>query len=138
MIYPARMRKLELLVLKEQKDDLIQDLYDLQCVELIESEVTGKYEVPAATRECLSKSIQIDRMLNFLGHYAPEEKLTFVETLRGKQIEKINVCLECAEGLVQRADAVILELDPKLKDLEHSIAEIEESSDFIKDQIELL
>ncbi|MBN1785448.1 MAG: V-type ATP synthase subunit I, partial [Candidatus Methanofastidiosa archaeon] len=29
-------------------------------------------------------------------------------------------------------------LDPKLKDLEHSIAEIEESSDFIKDQIELL
>jgi len=132
------MRKLELLVLKSEKDDLIQDLYDLECVEVIDSEITGRYEVPAATRECLSRSIQIDRMLNFLGHYAPEEKLSFMGALKGKEIEKRNVSLQNAGELVSQADSVIRDLDPKLKEMEHYIADIEENIEDLEEQIELL
>lgn len=138
MIFPARMRKIELLVLKSEKDDMIQDLYDLECVEIIDSEITGRYEVPAATRECLSRSIQIDRMLNFLGHYAPEEKLSFMEALSGKEIKKRFVSLQSAEDLVSQADAVIGNLDPKLKQMEHKIADIEENIEDLEEQIELL
>jgi len=138
MIFPARMKKLELLVLKEDRDLLVQDLYDLECIEIIESEITGKYEIPPATKECLSRSIQIDRMLNFLGNYAPEEKLSFMEALRGKEIEKKEVCLHCADDLVGDAEKIINELDPRLKALEHGIADIEEKIEDIEEKIGFL
>ncbi|HPR40926.1 MAG TPA: V-type ATP synthase subunit I [Candidatus Methanofastidiosa archaeon] len=132
------MKKLELLVLKDEKDLLVQDLYDLECIEIIESEMTGRYEVPSATKECLSKSIQIDRMLNFLGNYAPKDKLTFMEALRGQEIAKTEVCLQCAGDLVSDADKVIADLDPKLKGLEHEIADIEEKADDLEEKIDFL
>jgi V/A-type H+-transporting ATPase subunit I len=132
------MKKLELLVLKNERDQLVQDLYDLECIEIIESEITGKYEIPSDTKECLSKSIQIDRMLNFLNNYSPQDKLTFMEALRGQEIPKTEVCLQCAGNLVSDATKAIEELDPKLKSIEHRIADIEESMEDLEDKIDFL
>jgi hypothetical protein len=49
MISPAKMKKIEILLLKEDKDEIVDDLYDLECVELVECEVCAKFPVPPTT-----------------------------------------------------------------------------------------
>ena len=138
MISPATMKKIEMLLLKEDKDEVVDDLYDLECVELVECEVCGKFPVPPSTRESISRSIQIDRILNFLGHYAPEEKLSLLENLKGKRIEKKEVGIISAEELILQADDLISGIDPKIKQIESEMGGIDEEIDTLHDHITFL
>jgi V/A-type H+-transporting ATPase subunit I len=138
MISPAKMKKIEILLLKEDKDEIVDDLYDLECVELVECEVCAKFPVPPTTRESISRSIQIDRILNFLGHYAPEEKGSLLDSLRGKRVDKKEVGIISAEELILQADDIINKVDPKIKDFESQMGEIDEELETLHDHITFL
>ncbi len=138
MILPARMRKIEMLLLKDDKDYVLNELYDLESVEIIECEKCGRFTIPPATRESVSRAIQIDRMLNFFGHYAPKENLSFLETLKGKDIGQEEIEFVSAEELIAQSEGVIHELDPKIKEAERYIGDVEERIDTLDEHIEFM
>ncbi|MHC1599100.1 MAG: V-type ATP synthase subunit I [Candidatus Methanofastidiosia archaeon] len=138
MIHPSPMRKIEMLLLKDDRDVLVNDIYNMECIEMIECNICDKYSVPSTTRESVSRIIQIDRMLNFMGHYAPPEKLSFFETIRGKEIKKKEVGLLSAEELNLQAQDVIMDLDPKIKAIERKIGNIEDELEELEDNMHFL
>ncbi|MHC1605251.1 MAG: V-type ATP synthase subunit I [Candidatus Methanofastidiosia archaeon] len=138
MIFPARMRKVEILSLKEDKDSLLNDLYDLESVEVIECEACEKFEMPSQTRESTSKAIQIDRILNFLGHYVSDKKISFLDTLKGKHVDKEDVTYLSTEEILSQTQDVIAEIESPLKKLETDIGVIEEEVDVLKEYLVFL
>ncbi|MCC7569015.1 MAG: V-type ATP synthase subunit I [Candidatus Methanofastidiosa archaeon] len=138
MISPSPMRKLEMLILKDDKDLILNELYDLESLEVIECEKCTRFPVPSATRESVSKAIQLDRMLNFLGHYAPDNKGSFIEAIKGKAIEPEEIEFVSAEELIVQAEAIIHELDPQIKAIERDIGDIEEEMDSIDEHVSFM
>lgn len=138
MLFPSRMRKLEILLLKDNKDEVLQDLYGLECIEMLECKMCEKYPVPSATRDCVSKAIQIDRILNFIGHYAPKAKPSLMESIRGIQLPKKQVGLVPAESLLEQCDNILDVLDPNVKAIERKLGDLAEEQDVLEEYIRFL